>query len=231
MPSEAEIEACPFCGGKAEITRSMSWTNVWCPSCAAAGPRIHHGGPTDNRMVLNRCEAEAISAWNTRALSAASAVRSEGVVEREDLETVVAIANRNEQSEAGDRLAVQLSSAPRLSVIDSRLRHALQNLVTAWEATMPGDTTVAEIQRWLVDDMKPAIDDARAALSAITSPVQTREDDALRRLIRNVPSIIEDHVCGGSDTRPVVDIDGLVGALTENVSALLSQPEPRGDKT
>jgi hypothetical protein len=64
-----------------------------------------------------------------------------------------------------------------------------------------------------------------------TSPVQTREDDALRRLIRNVPSIIEDHVCGGSDTRPVVDIDGLVGALTENVSALLSQPEPRGDKT
>jgi hypothetical protein len=63
-----------------------------------------------------------------------------------------------------------------------------------------------------------------------TSPVQTREDGALRRLIRNLPSIIEDHACGGSDTRPVVDIDGLVGALTENVAALLSQPEPKGDK-
>jgi hypothetical protein len=51
---------------------------------------------------------------------------------------------------------------------------------------------------------------------------------AARRLIRNLPSIIEDHVCGGSDTRPVVDIDGLVGALTENVSALIpTKPEAK----
>jgi hypothetical protein len=161
------------------------------------------------------------------ALSAASAVRSEGVVEREDLETVVAIANRNEQSEAGDRLAVQLSSAPRLSVIDSRLRHALQNLVTAWEATMPGDTTVAEIQRWLVDDMKPAIDDARAALSAITSPVQTREDG-----IREAAKVAREYSLteiGQKHANQAVTAN-VSQFIAEAILALLSQPEPKGDK-
>lgn len=43
---------------------------------------------------------------------------------------------------------------------------ALRNLVTAWEATKSGKTSVREIQRWLVEDMKPAIDAARRALAA-----------------------------------------------------------------
>lgn len=41
---------------------------------------------------------------------------------------------------------------------------ALRNIIRAWEATKPGNTTAREIQRWLVEDMKPAIDAARSAL-------------------------------------------------------------------
>jgi len=42
---------------------------------------------------------------------------------------------------------------------------ALSGVISAWEATKPGDTTKTEIQRWLVEDMKPAIDVARLALA------------------------------------------------------------------
>jgi len=44
---------------------------------------------------------------------------------------------------------------------------ALEGMVAAWEATKSGNTTVREIQRWLVEDMKPAIDKARAALRTL----------------------------------------------------------------
>lgn len=43
-------------------------------------------------------------------------------------------------------------------------REALEQVVKAWEATKPGNTSVREIQRWLIEDMKPAIDDARKVL-------------------------------------------------------------------
>ncbi|TPM39627.1 hypothetical protein [Mesorhizobium sp. B2-3-4] len=61
-------------------------------------------------------------------------------------------------------MAERITEARTMNVND-----ALQNVVRAWEATKSGETSVSEIQRWLVEDMKPAIDAARTALSA--SPV------------------------------------------------------------
>jgi hypothetical protein len=58
---------------------------------------------------------------------------------------------------------------------------ALRNIVKAWEATKPGETTRSEIQRWLIEDMKPAIDEARAALQ---QPVESAGD---WRLIETAP--------------------------------------------
>jgi hypothetical protein len=48
---------------------------------------------------------------------------------------------------------------------------ALRGVISAWEATKPGETTPREIHRWLVEDMKPAIDQARAAL--VSEPSQS----------------------------------------------------------
>lgn len=47
---------------------------------------------------------------------------------------------------------------------------------------------------------------------------------AVRRFIRNIPRIVEDHMCGGTEDVPLVDRDGLVGALTENAAALDFSP-------
>jgi len=43
---------------------------------------------------------------------------------------------------------------------------------------------------------------------------------AVERFVENLPLIVEDHVCGGSDTRPVVDVAGLIAALAENALAI-----------
>lgn len=42
---------------------------------------------------------------------------------------------------------------------------AIKNIVKAWESTKSGNTSVKEIQRWLVEDMKPAIDLARKVIA------------------------------------------------------------------
>jgi len=44
---------------------------------------------------------------------------------------------------------------------------ALRGLVSAWEVLGGGNYGPSRIQRWLIDDMKPAIDDARAMLAAL----------------------------------------------------------------
>lgn len=62
-----ELLPCPFCGGEPETSGSMSRTYVYCEACGASGSSIFHGGPTNDRDILNRCEAEAIAAWNRRA--------------------------------------------------------------------------------------------------------------------------------------------------------------------
>ena len=43
----------------------------------------------------------------------------------------------------------------------NRYESIIHQLIDAWEATKPGHTTGEELQRWLVEDMKPAIDAAR----------------------------------------------------------------------
>ena len=47
---------------------------------------------------------------------------------------------------------------------EAKMADALLNVISAWESTKPGQTTVQEIKRWLIDDMKPAIDAARNVL-------------------------------------------------------------------
>jgi len=61
-------------------------------------------------------------------------------------------------------------SAPSVGVkeipCDSQSRAALQAVVAAWENTKSGQTNRSEIQRWLIEDMKPAIDAARSVIAA-----------------------------------------------------------------
>ena len=51
-----------------------------------------------------------------------------------------------------------------------RLRTQLQNVITAWEALPGGHYSPGRIERWLVDDMKPAIDTARASIPKASRP-------------------------------------------------------------
>ena len=46
-------------------------------------------------------------------------------------------------------------------------QEALENIIVAWES-LEGNTSYspAEIQRWLIEDMKPAIDDVRKCARA-----------------------------------------------------------------
>jgi hypothetical protein len=45
------------------------------------------------------------------------------------------------------------------------MEDALSKIIDAWENTKPGKTSTDEIQRWLIEDMKPAIDNARKILN------------------------------------------------------------------
>lgn len=65
--THALLLPCPFCGASdVAPTGNMSWTEIWCPTCKAHGPSVYHGGPTDDRATLNRCQDEASTAWNRR---------------------------------------------------------------------------------------------------------------------------------------------------------------------
>lgn len=52
------------------------------------------------------------------------------------------------------------------TILPGHVLGALRGVIAAWEATKAGETTPREIQRWLVEDMKPAIDEARSAVGA-----------------------------------------------------------------
>lgn len=75
MAMTEKLLPCPFCGSTDVLpSGSMSRTEIWCKSCNTQGPSIWHGGPTDDRATLNRCEAEAIAAWNLRTPSVPSRI-------------------------------------------------------------------------------------------------------------------------------------------------------------
>jgi hypothetical protein len=94
----------------------------------------------------------------------------------------------------------------------------LRRVIAAWEATKPGDTTVREIQRWLIEDMKPAIDEARELLSRRESlPIEDGEgwqslscDDQFelaRKIASNVGYVLvpEQSIQDAEDSAPVPD--------------------------
>ena len=56
---KVELEACPFCGGEAEVIARSFADSVICQECEASGPECRTG-------------AEAIAAWNRRTDAAAS---------------------------------------------------------------------------------------------------------------------------------------------------------------
>lgn len=74
MTHTPELKPCPFCGGEAKPSGSMSHTHIDCDACNARGPNVFHGGPTNERAVLNRCEAEAADLWNRRAVNSLPAL-------------------------------------------------------------------------------------------------------------------------------------------------------------
>jgi hypothetical protein len=69
--SAPELRPCPFCGGKARILESWLSSNCFCPSCCGELGQC----PGENMEQYEqagfaaeyRTEAEAITAWNTRA--------------------------------------------------------------------------------------------------------------------------------------------------------------------
>lgn len=50
---------------------------------------------------------------------------------------------------------------------------ALRDLISAWESLPPGRYRGGEIQRWLSDHMKPAIDKARLVVGELTKGGET----------------------------------------------------------
>ncbi len=71
MPDEMKLEACPFCGGPAELEHESdhhgAWFNLGCarhwgrvdPDKACVGGRLYYTDPREN-------EPQAIAAWNAR---------------------------------------------------------------------------------------------------------------------------------------------------------------------
>jgi hypothetical protein len=79
MPSEAEPLPCPYCGDPLRFDADVGATGVWFHR-ATEEDTAEAGEPSclmSAYMVRNR--PHSIARWNRRALSAASAVRSEPV--------------------------------------------------------------------------------------------------------------------------------------------------------
>lgn len=73
----------------------------------------------------------------------------------------------------------------RAATAESRvasLEATLQQLVSAWEVLPGGHYSTEIIQKWLVEQMKPAIDKVRAALAG--APLQPSEADWLRAVLQ-----------------------------------------------
>ena len=50
---------------------------------------------------------------------------------------------------------------------------ALMNIIEAWDKLAGGHHSVRTVQTWLINDMKPAVDECRAALAISPQPVVT----------------------------------------------------------
>lgn len=104
-------------------------------------------------------------------LTAALSIRQGGVKAEPVCETCNGTGNEGRHSICRDcdglsSPAQEIADKPSAVSVGDGVWNALVNLVAAWESTEPGTTTKGEIQRWLVEDMKPAIDFAREALKA-----------------------------------------------------------------
>lgn len=60
---------CPFCGGAARYKPGGGWQyyDTWAVECVGCGAQIN--GSTDMRVSGASAKAEALTAWNTRAVN------------------------------------------------------------------------------------------------------------------------------------------------------------------
>lgn len=80
------VKPCPFCGGTdVRIAHVNSRSDIFCETCKTSGPSIWHGGPNADRLTLNRCDNEAIAAWNLRSPPTEDADRVEAVESARDI--------------------------------------------------------------------------------------------------------------------------------------------------
>ena len=88
-----------------------------------------------------------------------------------DVDALIRRLERAEESDHIGRLGFEAANAMKAQAAEIKnLKTTLKNIVDAWEA-LPGgrNYSVREVERWLIDDMKPAIDAARSRHSD-TSP-------------------------------------------------------------
>ena len=60
--------------------------------------------------------------------------------------------------------ATNVGYANDIKVIKMNLKKAATKLINAWESLDSGNHSIHSIQHWLVDEMKPAMDDLRKAI-------------------------------------------------------------------
>lgn len=98
------------------------------------------------------------------------------------------------------------------------VREALAGVVSAWETLSGGHHSVRAVQKWLVEQMKPAIDNARLALSAPPAP------DQLARLREAAQAVVD------AWTADEGDIPTSVKSIVRLRTALASPPPREQEK-
>jgi hypothetical protein len=200
MPSEAEIEAAIR-------------ADLWGADIHAIVDAVNEASDAGD-MSTEQCVALGVLLERGR-LSAASAVRSEGVKVR-DLEWVWSEFHSTWYAD---------------SVFGDKSYRAWEISGTAC-VIRPGDVAGVIVGK-TIEDAKSAAQEhyTNAVLSAITSPVETREDgirEAAGTLVQQLKTI---QASAERDGEVVYHKRSPMAETIATLEALLSQPEPKGDKT
>jgi hypothetical protein len=141
------------------VERLRQWDGI--------APFSHDANDAADEIVRLRAEVQSLArdalgagcqAWenNTRAVTA-EAERDRLRAERDDARYETHVLRISNATLSKDALAAEADR--------DRLRDALMGVVIEWEALAGGrDYSPREVEQWLIEHMKPAIDGARAAL-------------------------------------------------------------------